>query len=70
MPSCREFGSRLSDAWESGCAVDNPLLASHIIQVRALKDGEIFLLKDWDGSSQVLKAEPQAPVVTGRQDQR
>ena len=42
--------------------VDKPLLASHIMQVCTLKGGEIFLLKGWDGSSLVLKAEPQ---VTG-----
>ncbi len=43
-------------------AVDNPLLASDIMEARELKDGKIFLLKGRDGSSLVLKAEPN---VTG-----
>ncbi|MBW4049706.1 MAG: hypothetical protein HIU89_17860 [Proteobacteria bacterium] len=43
-------------------AIDKPLLASDIMEARELKDGKIFLLKGRDGSSLVLKAEPN---VTG-----
>lgn len=45
-------------------AVDQPLLASDIVDVRDLKGGKIFLLKGRDGSSLILKAEDR---VTGDQ---
>lgn len=38
--------------------VDNPLLASDIMDVRDLKEGKIFRLTGRDGSALVLKAEP------------
>lgn len=38
-------------------AVDQPLRASDIVDVRDLKGGKIFLLKGRDGSSLILKAE-------------
>lgn len=45
-------------------AVDQPLLASDIVDVRDLKGGKIFLLNGRDGSSLILKAEDS---VTGDQ---
>jgi hypothetical protein len=39
-------------------SIENPLLASDIMEARELKDGKIFFLKGRDGSGLVLKAEP------------
>ena len=38
-------------------SMENPLLASDIMEARELKDGKIFLLRGRDGSTLVLKAE-------------